>query len=117
EDADVGAAGDDAGHAHGIVAGRVHDHEALGRHRLGVADDVDHRRAAGFGDGAEGLFVNGGEAALLVADAGIVVDLGAKDAGVPLPPLDAFDEFFADGFRDGPPRQQVFGPVNLGGFA
>ena len=41
EDADVGAAGDDAGHAHGVVAGRVHDDEALGLHGLGVADDVE----------------------------------------------------------------------------
>ena len=117
EDQHVGAAGDDAGHADGIVAGRVHDDEALGPHRLGVADDIDQGGAASLGDGAERLFVDGGQAAFLVAGGGIVVDLGAENAGVPFPPFDAFDQLFADCAADGPARQQMFRAVDLRRFA
>ena len=92
----VGAAGDDAGHAHRVVAGRVHDDEALRRHRLGVVDDVDQRGAAALGDRAERLLVDRRQAAFLVAGRRVVVDLGAEDAGVPLPPLDALDQLLAD---------------------
>ncbi len=117
EDQHVGAAGDDAGHTYRIVAGGVHDHEALGRHCLSVADDIDQGGTASLGDGAEGFFVNGGQAAFLVAWGGVVVDLGPEDAGVPFPPLDALDELFADLPADGPARQQMFGPVDFRGLA
>src|SRR5262249_38932281 len=67
EDQHVGAAGDDPGHAHRIMAGRVHDNEALGFDGLGIADHVHHGGAASLGDGAQGFLVDGGQAAFLVA--------------------------------------------------
>ena len=100
EDQHIGSARDDAGHAHGIVAGRVHHDEALGLDRLRVVNHVHHRRAAALGDGAERFFVDRRQAAFLVAGRWIVVDLGAEDAGVPLPPLDALDQFLADFLAD-----------------
>ena len=86
-------------------------------HRLGVVDHIDQGRAAALGDGAERLLVDGRQAAFLVAGRGIVVDLGAEDAGVPLPPLDALDQLFADRAADGAARQQMLGAVDLGRFA
>src|SRR5262249_54264918 len=65
---------------------------------------------------AEGFFEDRGEAALLVADRGVVVDLGAEDARVPLPPLDALDELFADGPANGAARQEMLGTVDLRGL-
>ena len=69
EDHHVGAAGDDARDAGRVEAGRVHEDEALGGHRLGVLIDLDQRRRAAFGDGAERFFGDGGQPAFLVADA------------------------------------------------
>src|SRR5262249_35503049 len=117
EDKHVGAAGDDAGHAHRIVTGCVHDDKAFCFDRLGVVNDVHHGGATALGDGAEGLLVDRREAAVLVAGRGVVVDLGAEDARVPFPPLDALDKLFADGPADRAAREEVLGPVNLRRFA
>src|SRR5262249_42159948 len=113
EDQDIGAAGDDASHANRIVAGGVHDHKAFGFHGLGITDDVDQGGTASLGDGAQGFFVDGSQAAFLVAGGGIVIDLGPKDTGVPLPPFDALDKLFAHLAAYGPAREQMLGPINL----
>ena len=110
------AAGHEAGDARRIEAGRVHEDEALCRHGLGVFIDLGHGGGAGFGDGAERFFVDRRQAAFLVAERGIVVDLDAEQAGVPQPPLDALDELLGDGGARGPPREQVLGAIDFGGF-
>ena len=113
---DVAAAGHEAGDAGGVEAGGVHDDEPLGGDRLGVLVDLGHRGGAGFGDRAEGLFGDGGEATFLVADGGIVVELHAVEAGVPDPPFDPLDELVRDGRRAGSPREQVLGSVDFRRF-
>ena len=117
EDADVGAARDDARHADRVVTRCIHHHEALGCDRGGVGNHVNHRGAARLRDCAEGLFVDRGQAAFFVAGRRVVVDLGSEDAGVPLPPLDAFHEFLAHGLRHGSTGEDVLSPVNLRRFA
>src|SRR5262249_42900469 len=99
------------------VAGGVHDHKAFGFHGLGITDDVDQGGTASLGDGAQGFFVDGSQAAFLVAGGGIVIDLGPKDTGVPLPPFDALDKLFAHLAAYGPAREQMLGPINLRSFA
>src|SRR5207248_3325219 len=83
----------------------------------GVVDHIHKGRAAALRDGAQRLFVYGGQAAFLIAGRRIVVDFRAEDAGVPLPPFDALDEFLAHLAGDGPARQQVLGAINLRRFA
>src|SRR5262249_20162335 len=46
----------------------------------------------------------------------IVVDLGAKDTGVPLPPLDTLDQLLTDLTGKRTPGKQVLGTVYLGRF-
>src|SRR5262245_50999205 len=113
EDEYVRPAGHDPGHAHRVVTGRVHDHHSLRFDRLGILDDIDHGGAPGLGDRAEGLFVDGGEPALLVPHRWVVVDLHPEDAGIPLPPLDPLDQLLADLAGRGPAGQEVLGPVDL----
>src|SRR5439155_4241371 len=117
KDQDVGAARDDAGHAHRVVTGRVHDDEAPGLDRLGVADHIPERRAATLGDGPERLLVNGRQPAFLVAGRRVVIDLRAEDAGVPFPPLDALDELFPNLAADGTAGEQVLGAIDFRRFA
>ncbi len=104
EDQDIGAAGHDARHAHGIVSRRVHDHEAFCLDRLRVTYDIDEGRAAALGYGAQRFFIDRGESAFLVPRRGIVVDLGAENARVPFPPFDPLDELFANSPADGSSR-------------
>ena len=83
---------------------------------LGVEVDLVEIGGASFGDGAEGLFEDGGEAAGLVAGLGVVVDGAFVAGGVLLPPVDAVDEALGDLGRGGAAGEEVFGAVDLRGF-
>ena len=102
EDQHVGAAGDQAGGAGRVVTGRVHEDEPGLVDLRGIIGHVDQGRRAGLGQRAQRLLVDRRQAARLVARRRVVVDLGAEDAGVPLPPLDPLDQLLADLPRDGP---------------
>src|SRR5262249_43156260 len=71
---DVRAAGDDAGDRSRVEAGSVHDDKTALGDWLAVLVDGPERGRAGFCDRAEGLFVDGRQAAALVADGGVVID-------------------------------------------
>ena len=116
EDADVAAAADQAGHAHGIVAGRVHEAEAGRVDLLGIGVNRGERRLPALGHRAEALLVNGREPAFLVAVAGIVVDRAAVGAGVALPPVDEVHDLLTDLRRHRTPCEQVLRSVNLRGL-
>ena len=114
---EVGATGHLAGGGDRVVAGGVHEDEAAGRHRLGVADDVDQVGGAGFGHGAERLLQDGGEAAGFVAGRRVGVHFGAFLGGVVLPPAHQGDELLAHFGGDGAAGEEVFGAVGFGSFA
>src|SRR5690606_28491960 len=117
ERADVRPAGDDAGERYGVVARRVHDDEALRRHRLRVLSHRGERRRPALRDRAERLLVERRQPARLVPGRRVVVDLGAEKRGVALPPADAFDERLADlGLRRAA-REEMLGAVHLGRLA
>ena len=81
--------------------------------RLGILIDVFQRGRAALGDGAEGFFGDRGQSTLLIAHRGIVVELSAEQADVPLPPADAFEQLVGHFFRAGAAGEQVFGAKNL----
>src|SRR5205807_6078505 len=101
---DVGAARDLTGRAHRVVTRRIHEHEALLFHRLGIFVDRTHRAGPALGGGAERLLQNGREPARLVAGRRIVVHLAAVALAVGLPPLDALHQLLADRAVDGAAR-------------
>ena len=109
--------GDHPGDRNRVVAGRVHEHEALGRYGFGVLVDAAQVLAASLGHGAKRLLQDRREAALFVAGGRVVVQAGAAALHVVLPPADALDEAFAHFAAGGPPGQQVFGAVDLGRLA
>ena len=102
------------GRRHRVVAGRVHEHEALRGHRLGVLVDVDQVRGAALGHRAQRLLEDRGEAAGLVARRRVVVHLAAVARGVVLPPADPLDELLAHLARHRAAGEQVLGAVDLG---
>ena len=68
-----------AGCCHGrggdqVIAGAVEHIQPLGHHRVAVADDVHDGGGAAFLDTAAALVLQGGDAALLVARGGVVVN-------------------------------------------
>src|SRR5439155_541049 len=105
-----------AGGGDGIEAGGVHEYEAGGVDGFGVKEDVVEIGGAGFGDGAEGLLEDGGEAAGLVAGLRVVVDGAFVAGGVLLPPVDAVDEALGDFRTGGAASEEVFRAVDFGGF-
>jgi hypothetical protein len=84
------------GGGHRVVARRVHEHEALLRHLLGIAHHIHQIGAAGLGHGAEGFLQDGGEPAGLVAGAGVGIHLRPLAGRVILPPAHQRDQLFAD---------------------
>src|SRR5581483_822534 len=93
---DIGAARDLAGGRDGVIAGRVHEDEALGGHGFRIFIDRFQARGAALGGGAQRLFQNRGEAARLVPRRRIVVHATGIAVGVILPPADALDQLLAD---------------------
>src|SRR5581483_4292872 len=85
----------------GVVAGRVHEREALLVYALRVSIDLDQRHRAAFGDRAERFFVDGRQAALFVARGGIGVYRRAPETRVPLPPTHQSHQLLADFAGDG----------------
>ena len=102
-----------AGCGDGVVAGGIHEHEALGVDLFGIFIDTGERGCTAFGGCSEGLFQNRGQPAELVAGGWVVVHLHLVARGVILPPMDALDEFFADGFVGRATREEMFGTVNF----
>ena len=109
----IGAARDLSGRRHRIVARRIHEHEALCGHRLGVVVDVIERGRAALRGGAERFLENGRQSAGLVAGRGIVVHFAAAARAIILPPMDSLDQLAADLRRRRAARQQMFGAVDL----
>ena len=110
---ELAAAGDLAGRGGRVVAGRVHEDEALRRDLVGVERDVGERRGAALGRRAERFFQDRREAAGLVAGRGVVVHLALVAGGVVLPPADAVDQLLADLLRGRAADEQVLGAVDL----
>ncbi len=116
EDADVAAAGDEAGHADRVEAGGVHEAEAWRGDGFGVAIDGHEGGVSAFGDGAEAFLVDGGEAAVFVAAGRVIIEAGVVAAGVVFPPADEVEQAFGHAGGDGAAGEQVFGAVDFGGF-
>ena len=110
---DVGAARHLAGRRDRIVAGRVHEHEALLGHRVGIVIDGIERRRAALGRRAERLLEDRRQPAELVAGRGIVVHLHVVAGGVVLPPVDDLDELLAHFPVLRAAGEQVLGAVDL----
>ena len=88
------------------------DEAALGD-TLSVTGDLVQRRAAGLGDRTKRLLEDGRQPAQLVARRRVVVDRGAEERCVVLPPVDAVDQILGYLRVPGPPRQQVLAAVDL----
>ena len=105
-----------AGDRNRVVAGTVHEGEALGGDRLGIFIDAGQIGRPTLGNGAQRLLQDGGQAARLVAGRRIIVHAGAVFSGVIFPPADAFDQLLADILGHRAPGQQMFGAVDLRRF-
>src|SRR5206468_11388768 len=88
---DVAAARDQPGDRHGIVAGRVHEHEAARGDRLAVEEHVHHRRRPALGHAAERFLEHSGYPSSFVTWSRIVIHR-LDAAAIPLPPSVAIDE-------------------------
>ena len=110
---DLRAAGDLAGDGGRVVAGAVHEDEALRRDLLGVERDVGERRDAALRGGAERLLQDRRQPARLVAGRGVVVHVALVAARVVLPPADAVDELLADRLRCRAADEKLLRAVNL----
>ena len=113
EDADVAAARDESGHAHGIVAGRVHEAEAGRGDGFGVIINGGERGLAALGNRAEALLVNGRQPALLVAVARVVINARAEHLRVIFPPMNLPDELVGHGLVHRALNQQMLRTINL----
>ena len=119
EDDELAAAGDDAAHAGGIVARRVHDNEALVAlelRRIGI-DGVDGA-VTRLVDAAEGLLLEGRETARHVAGAGVTLaHLGTKGLHVLLVVAHDLEDLLAHLGRGGATGQDVLAAEELRGLA
>ncbi len=110
---DVAAASDQAGHAHWIVPRRVHETKSRRANGLSIFIHRGERRLPALRDGAETLFVNRRQAALLISGRGIIVDGRVVSLGVRLPPVDERNELLADLARDGAAGEQILSSVTF----
>ena len=100
----------------GIVARRVHEHEAGRSDALGIIDDVHQRRGACFSDRAQRFLENVREAAGLVSGRRIVVEAAAEPIQIGLITGDESEQLFGNLPIARAPDQQMFRAEDLGGL-
>ena len=117
EDQDIRPAGDEPSGARGVEPRRIHEHQPRLVDPFGIADHVDQRRRARLGQRSERLLVDRGQAAVLVSGGRVIVKNRAEDPGVPFPPLDPVDEFFADLASHRATGEHMLRAIDFRGFA
>lgn len=108
--------GDLIGDRTGIVSGAVHEHEPARGGRFAKAVHIRQRGHTALGHRAQRFLKDGGQPAALVAGGWVVVRFGVVDGRVVFPPFDAVDQLLRHLMRHRAPGQQVFRPVDFGGF-
>lgn len=119
EDHELAAAGDDAAHAGGVIAGGVHHDEALVRIELRrVRIDGVEGAVASLVNAAERLLLEGRESASHISRAGVALShLGAKHLDVLLVVVDDLEDVVRNLFVLRAAGEDVLGAKELGRLA
>ncbi|MND93407.1 hypothetical protein D3C80_855940 [compost metagenome] len=112
----VGPAGHLTGGRDRVVAGGVHEHQALGSHGLRVLIHIDQVAGACLGHCAQGFLEDSGQPPCLVAGRGVVVQFGVHTLAVVFPPANARHQLLPHLTAYRAAREQVLGTIDFRSF-